>query len=42
MNNNPEVYGNSNAGLNSFFTKMYGYMSLCSGSFGVNGFLGFV
>lgn len=27
MNNNPEVYGNSNAGLNSFFTKMYGYMS---------------
>ena len=27
MNNNPEVYNNSNAGLNSFFTKMYGYMS---------------
>ncbi|MDE6376672.1 MAG: Bax inhibitor-1/YccA family protein [Ligilactobacillus sp.] len=27
MNNNPEFYGNSNAGLNSFFTKMYGYMS---------------
>ena len=27
MNNNPVVYNNSNAGLNSFFTKMYGYMS---------------
>lgn len=27
MNNNPEVYNNSNTGLNSFFTKMYGYMS---------------
>ncbi len=27
MNNNPEVYNNSNAGLNSFFTKMYVYMS---------------
>lgn len=27
MNNNPEVYNNSNVGLNSFFTKMYGYMS---------------
>ena len=27
MNNNPEVYNNINAGLNSFFTKMYGYMS---------------
>lgn len=27
MNNNPEVYNNSNAGLNSFFTKIYGYMS---------------
>ncbi len=27
MNNNPEVYNNSNAGLNSFFTKMYGDMS---------------
>ncbi len=27
MNNNPEVYNNSNAGLNSFFSKMYGYMS---------------
>ena len=27
MNNNPEVYNNSNAGLNSFFTKMYGYKS---------------
>ena len=27
MNNNPEVYNNSNAGLNRFFPKMYGYMS---------------
>lgn len=26
MNNDPELYQNSNAGLNSFFTKMYGYM----------------
>ena len=40
MNNNPEVYGNSNAGLNSFFTKMYGYMSAAVAVSALTAFLG--
>lgn len=40
MNNNPEVYSNSNAGLNSFFTKMYGYMSAAVAVSALTAFLG--
>ena len=40
MNNNPEVYGNSNAGLNSFFTKMCGYMSAAVAVSALTAFLG--
>ncbi|KRL83623.1 Bax inhibitor-1/YccA family protein [Ligilactobacillus apodemi] len=28
MNNNPEIFDGSTAGVNSFFTKMYGYMGV--------------
>lgn len=28
MNNNPEIFDSSQAGVNSFFTKMYGYMGV--------------
>lgn len=40
MNNNPEVYGNSSTGLNSFFTKMYGYMSAAVAVSALTAFLG--